>query len=395
MQAFHFIGVARWLAALAVLIGHLGNLFICQLDIMSAPHALGAYAWWFLAGFSHEAVIVFFVISGYLVGGNAIERSRRLEPYLAKYFVDRVVRIYLVFLPIILIGSGFDILGKKLFGGFGLYGTPFFVNNFNLSLLGANLLNLQGIVVPAFGSNGPLWSLGCEFWYYVIWALLLLPLTRAAPVVRFAGFVCGTVLAVTFSICDLFFLVGGIIWITGALTRFVPQPLLKSKTLALVVFLSVTVAVRLITAGQMPSAALWLTDGAVAISFSNLLLSMRHSTAREWTFCRWRLHAFFSDFSYSLYVCHMPILVFGASAANYAWGWYWRAEAPTALHWAVTFGLLIITFCSAWLFSRFTEAHTDTVRHLVYRSLKMPAREAEPIVTLNRRGVWGMVRLAR
>ncbi len=381
-QASSFIVVARWVAAFAVLIAHAGNLFISQSDIMTAPHWPGAYVWWFLTGFPHQAVIVFFVISGYLVGGNVIVKSRQGEPYLTKYFTDRVVRIYLVLLPVIAIGWGFDTLGRGVFAGFGVYGSPVFADNFDVKLLLPNLLNLQGIFFPAFGSNGPLWSLGCEFWYYIVWALLLLPLTRVAPVLRFTGFALGAALAVTFSISGLFFFVGGLIWIAGALVRFVPRPLVRSKLIALAMFIAATVAVRLIARGQIPAnpfvAA--FADGVVALSFCNLLLSLCHSASREWAVCRWRVHNVLSDFSYSLYACHLPIIVFAAAVADYAFGLGWRAQLPTPLHWAVILSLLAAIVCLAWLLSRVTEARTDDMRRRAYRLLDvLRRREKEAI----------------
>jgi peptidoglycan/LPS O-acetylase OafA/YrhL len=371
VQASSFLVVARWLAAFAVLIAHAGSLLISQPDIMSAPHGPGAYVWWFLTGFPHQAVIVFFVISGFLVGGNFIAKSRGTEPFLAKYFVDRTVRIYLLLVPVILLGWCLDSIGRHFLAGFGLYDSPMFAGSFDLKLLGPNLLNLQGIFFPAFGTNGPLWSLGCEFWYYIAWALLLLPLTLTAPLVRVFGFICGAALAVSFSIAGVFFFVGGLIWLSGALVRFAPRPLVRSKGLALLIFLAITVAVRLMCRGKIPSDPFWaaLADAAVALSFCNLLLSLRFSQSREWAICNWRIHKPLSDFSFSLYACHLPIIVLAVAAADYLFGAGWHAQTATALHWMVTFGLLGLTLCLAWLLSRGTEARTDDVRLAVYRVL--------------------------
>jgi peptidoglycan/LPS O-acetylase OafA/YrhL len=382
LQASCFIVVARWVAAFAVLIAHAGNLFISQSDIMTAPHGPGAYVWWFLTGFPHQAVIVFFVISGFLVGGNVIAKARRPEPFLTKYVVDRTTRIYLVLIPVISLGWCLDTAGRHFLGGFGVYDSPMFAGSFDLGLLWPNLLNLQGIFFPAFGSNGPLWSLGCEFWYYIAWALLLLPLTQSAPLVRLVGFACGAALAVSFSIAGIFFLVGGLIWIAGALVRSLPRPLIHSKLLALLIFLAVAVAVRLIVHGKIQANPLWsnLADAAIALSFCNLLLSLRFSQSREWAICKWRLHDRLSDFSYSLYASHLPIIVFAAAAADYAFGLGWRAQSPSAVHWVFIFGLLALALCAAWLLARLTEARTDDIRLAVYGVLdRVRRREAEVI----------------
>ena len=376
VQASSFIVVARWVAAFAVLIAHAGSLFISQPDIMTGPHGFGAYLWWFLTGFPHQAVIVFFVISGFLVGGNVIAKARRTEPFLAKYFADRLVRIYLVLIPVILLGWCLDSIGRHFLAGSGLYDSPMFAGSFDLRLLWPNLLNLQGIFFPSFGSNGPLWSLACEFWYYIAWALLLLPLTRTAPMLRVLGFICGAALAVSFSISGLFFFVGGLIWIAGALVRSIPRPLVRSKALALLIFLAVTITVRLISHGKIPSDPRWaaLADAAVALSFCNLLLSLWLSQSHEWAVCNWRIHKSLSDFSFSLYACHLPIIVFAVAAADYAFGAGWHAQSATPLHWIVAFGLSGLTLCLAWLLSRVTEARTADVRLAVYRVIDFIGR---------------------
>jgi peptidoglycan/LPS O-acetylase OafA/YrhL len=154
--------------------------------------------------------------------------------------------------------------------------------------------------------------------------------------------------------------------------------------LALFIFLAVTAAVRLIVHGKIPSNPLWaaLADAAVALSFCNLLLSLRHTQSREWVVCRWRIHKPLSDFSFSLYACHLPIIVFAAAAADYALAVGWRAQTPAALHWGVTFAVLGLTLCFAWLLSRVTEARTDDVRLAVYRVLDLLRRREVDAIAL-------------
>ena len=66
-----FIHLARWIAATAVLLHHVSATFVSVPDIMTARHNALEYVWWFATPyiFAHEAVIVFFVLSGFLVGG--------------------------------------------------------------------------------------------------------------------------------------------------------------------------------------------------------------------------------------------------------------------------------------------------------------------------------------
>ena len=49
-------------------------------------------AFYALTGFGHEAVIVFFVISGLLVGGHSLEKLRNSQLTEIEYIVNRAAR---------------------------------------------------------------------------------------------------------------------------------------------------------------------------------------------------------------------------------------------------------------------------------------------------------------
>ena len=87
----------RWIAAFAVVFQHARSLVMVDYR----PDAgLIAKSLYFATGFSHEAVIIFFVLSGYLVGGKAIRLARRsTEEQRRRFVIDRFVRIFIVLLP--------------------------------------------------------------------------------------------------------------------------------------------------------------------------------------------------------------------------------------------------------------------------------------------------------
>ena len=95
-----------------------------------------------------------------------------------------------------------------------------------------NFFFLQSIVSPVFGSNGPLWSLSYEFWYYIIFPALILA-TAAWAGIRSRILYAGLALLLLWFVgpqIRLYFL----IWLAGVLvgrlqriTRFrSPSPLL-------------------------------------------------------------------------------------------------------------------------------------------------------------------------
>ena len=93
-----FLDLLRFTAALLVRFGHTrGLLFASFQDVPNA--GLATTLFYFATGVHREGVAIFFVVSGFLVGG-AVWRAlaeRRFEP--RAYLTSRFVRIYLVFLP--------------------------------------------------------------------------------------------------------------------------------------------------------------------------------------------------------------------------------------------------------------------------------------------------------
>ena len=87
-----FLNISRWVAAFLVVIGHIRHLLFVDLKYVEHK-TLFIKGMYFFTGFGHEAVIVFFVISGYLVGGITLERWRLNGADLASYFSARFSRI--------------------------------------------------------------------------------------------------------------------------------------------------------------------------------------------------------------------------------------------------------------------------------------------------------------
>ncbi|HEV2644429.1 MAG TPA: acyltransferase family protein [Candidatus Elarobacter sp.] len=84
-----FLDAARTLAALAVVAQHARTyLFVGPKALRDPSRAVRAF--YFLTGFGHEAVMVFFVLSGFLVGGSALSAIERDRWSWSDYLVKRV-----------------------------------------------------------------------------------------------------------------------------------------------------------------------------------------------------------------------------------------------------------------------------------------------------------------
>jgi peptidoglycan/LPS O-acetylase OafA/YrhL len=363
-----FIEASRWLGALVVLAVHTSNLFTNIADIMSAPHAPLVYVWWFYSAFElgHQAVLAFFVMSGYLVGGAVLAHLRKNQDFLREYFIHRVSRIYLVVGPAVAFTLVLDTLGRSLFADSGVYDWPPFKGHFSALLFVASFLNLQGIGFEYFGTNGPLWSLACEFWYYVTFPLLLLPFARNYPLaLRFVGFALGVALFLAISTPPSWFKFGYILWAGGAFATLIPRPIIHSRWRALLLYAAVVVIIRLVVRGPILQAHPWLMDAADLVGsalFVIVLIAFRYGPSEGFSLLRPKFHKTLADFSFSLYSIHMPILIFARAAVSSLMGEDWVTQLATPGNYAVGFLVMGIAIVSGYLFSRVTEAKTGAAR---------------------------------
>ena len=96
----------RWLAAWLVLLSHARLYTIGDYgsDVAGAGRPL-VRAFFFVTGLGHEAVIVFFVLSGVLIAGRLIGRAAIAPRDYRDYLLDRFTRIWLVALPALLLSA--------------------------------------------------------------------------------------------------------------------------------------------------------------------------------------------------------------------------------------------------------------------------------------------------
>jgi len=174
------LDLVRGLSALAVMVMHARGFFLYDLSESQFPN-LFIKAFYFLTGLGHEAVVVFFVLSGYFVGGSVLQAIQGTGFSTSRYALVRLTRLWTVLLPALVMTFAVDRLGAHFNPG-AYAGTlrQAFMSGPDLTCPAAwgpdaflgNLFFLQTISAPVYGSNGPLWSLANEFWYYVLFPLL-------------------------------------------------------------------------------------------------------------------------------------------------------------------------------------------------------------------------------
>jgi len=115
----------------------------------------------------HKLVMIFFVLSGYLIAFTVEKKNKGPKIYL----VDRFSRLYSVVVPALILTFIVDSVGEKV-------NPVFYVDKINAGnqwlryLL--NLTFLQQIwgLCTKPSTNTPFWSIGYEFWYYIFFWVL-------------------------------------------------------------------------------------------------------------------------------------------------------------------------------------------------------------------------------
>jgi peptidoglycan/LPS O-acetylase OafA/YrhL len=85
----------RGIAAILVLLNHWRNAFFIDFDHVHSHRAL-LRPLYILSGAGHQAVVIFFVLSGYLISGSVLRSFQRMEWSWAQYTTHRLVRLWIV-----------------------------------------------------------------------------------------------------------------------------------------------------------------------------------------------------------------------------------------------------------------------------------------------------------
>ena len=349
----------RWLSAFIVVIGHSRAIFFVPWDEVTHKNIL-ATGFYFVSGWGDYGVMMFFVLSGFLIGGGAYEKIKAKGFSFPQYFINRFSRIYIVLVPALVLVWIVDVVGLKWLNGSGIFTLGYPIGAMAIDTREAigpgyfvtNLLMLQNIVGPPFGTARPLWSLNWEWWSYMLAPLLLLLLMRMSG--RWA-ILAAAFLAVAFAAGGFGY---ALLWNLGILLAVVRvqyrTPLLL---LAIALCLSIPVATR--STLVPPNLA---TQIAFTLSFILLLSQLRQVMLPRWWY---RIpNKFFAGFSYSLYVLHTTILVI-IMAGLQTYLAFPRQLQPAGINYGKYLVVLVIVYALAHGFALCTEANTGRLRQLI------------------------------
>ena len=359
------LDVMRWVAALAVVLTHVNDqIFLSMAETPEEGRTIAFMAWKFISASGNEAVIVFFVISGYLVGGAALaEFLRDGDIRLSDYMLRRCARLYTVLVPALLIGAALDIAGSQLSGGGDVYADR--MHHLTLAGFLGNLFYLQNIFVETFGTNDALWSLTNEFFYYVMCGLALYALSKNRSRLQRLG-----LFALLGGIAWLIFpkiLLFGSLWLLGMALRVVPLPRTLPVMVSVSQFLVTLVVIRLFFEWEWRNtlAAHYSVSLAAAVSCALLIASLQARPSNDSStlplLVRHPFNKFAADFSYTLYATHFPFVMFMIALSETLFGWGWRSEYTGGWELGLVLVLITIVMIYAWLMYLAFESRTRQV----------------------------------
>lgn len=332
-QKLHRLEALRGLAAFYVLLHH------------TIPHVfvVGGFNFGVLLRFGQEAVILFFLLSGFVINYSYRLGSNKSFRH---YFTARFLRIYIpLFFVFIISYLSFS------------YNAGALVNVDLKTLLG-NIFMLQdwgfsrpNVIVEAYMDNGPLWSLSYEWWFYMLYfplANMGLSVANRDRLVFLIAIAC----ACLYLFYPHYFVRVGMylaIWWAGVrlADAYIDQKLVFIRThIPTILTLSTIVAVLFLNVLLLRSQGVSLTLGRYPIiEFRHVLFAtvafiaslIIHRIGWRWFDVATRPFLLIAPVSYALYVVHVPLARHGE---------YLEFISNPYVEWA---GYIAVTFLVAYL----------------------------------------------
>lgn len=353
-----YLDLVRSAAALLVVLGHARLHAFGNIKSKDLAHDWLGHGIVLISNYAHPAVIIFFVVSGYLVGGKLINARGVGAEFAKSYAADRMSRIYTVSIPAITIsyllavtlnqvlGQSFTLLSRTCEPSiFDLFGTTLFIH--------------KGFW-EGKACNGPFWSLIYEVFYYVWFATLALALWASNPQTRRKAWMMFFALGVYGAFEPQGkMLAYSSIWLFGACIAY--------KGTRQYVVLGAATAGIIAVMGLY--AFVWhdddpIRDVVVAILMAGSLLVVRALSRRGITVpvAIARIFAGTAAISYSTYLFHAPLLNAARTITEIGFGIPMGRTQPDGIAFISYFGLVSIGVLAGiagwWCFER----HTASIR---------------------------------
>jgi peptidoglycan/LPS O-acetylase OafA/YrhL len=339
-----YLDLVRFLAACLVYMYHSNQRFVVT-EILP------------FSKYGHSAVIVFFVLSGYVIAYVSDTKEREWITYSA----SRLSRVYSVALPAVILTLLLDSSGRTLMPEiYSSYPYDQFLLRTLASLLFSN--EVWFISITAF-SNIAYWSVCYELWYYVFFGLLVF-----AP--RRTGLLCAVLLGLALGpkimLLAPIWGLGVLLYRWQALTKLSIGSawwLLTASTAAIIWFHSADIAARTTewlrtiigpeNVLQLTHSKYFLSDILLGILVATNFTAMRKVVLliAPLLLAIKRPVRFLASYTFSLYLLHEPLFAFWAATLH--------GDPSNLGYWLATTSLVA---ASVVVIGYFTENKRDILR---------------------------------
>jgi peptidoglycan/LPS O-acetylase OafA/YrhL len=354
-QRNYTLDAYRGIAALVVFWAHLAGFMLAPLESVSKAN-LFEKVMNASSGYGHQAVMVFFVLSGYLISRAIWDKRFNWSP--TSYLGKRLARLWVVLLPCLVLTLLFNHFGSlhdsnSYYDGALNYlykGQRTWAVDLGFSAFVGNMFFLQTIFCRFYGDNEVLWSLANEFWYYILFPSIVFMFFSRTWLRKIA---CFALAALILGCMPHGMREGFIIWLVGFAVHLVNQSrygVWFAGKWKFVLSLAVLLFALQATHSFIPSG--FVSDFIIAIVFgistlTALRLDMVPLFARKPV-------ALLSDMSYSLYLAHFSVI------ACYQTVVLRNVQLPRTMQsipHVLVFGGSVLVYCFVvyWLFERNTE----------------------------------------
>ena len=284
----------RWFSAMIVVLGHIRSLLFEPLISISDPNFFH-YFFYFVTGFGHQAVIVFFIISGFLVAKPLFQHKLESFQKMTKFYWKRFIRIY----PALLFALLFSFICSLI--------TSTDDDKYSFLL---NFLNVAELFDKRLIINEPLWSLNYEWLYYVLVPLFFIRFNKKISIFsKLFGFLCSC--AIIYYNIKIFLY--SIFWIMGALVNGISEKYYKIKYFDYIVIFTMFLSLIFLRFNRGDiSIPQFFVNFLFAISFLLLLSKNLYKKIKLS-----KMEKLLSNSSYSLYILHFPIIIVISSFSDY------------------------------------------------------------------------------
>jgi peptidoglycan/LPS O-acetylase OafA/YrhL len=319
-----FLDGLRGLAALEVMVGHARWLLWegYSTGYLKHPQTYNIFAKalvYFFSAFryGHQAVMFFFVLSGFVIHLRYSQKIQREGPAVKfdfwRFIKRRAKRLYPPLALAMIVTLLCDALGVSRNFAIYFHATPYELINQNITMdhqwltaIG-NLLFLMKTYVPTWGTNDPLWSLKFEWWFYMFYPLFFL-ITRKS--VLYATLLMSLLFVLSFfgAIWPLLLLrsvfSAMLFWWFGALLADIYCGRIRISFKVLCPLIAALFLLPLFPGGTVLNDLVWSIFFVGVISTCFVIQNLNPKILTPLVKLKW-----LGDMSYSLYVIHFPILI--------------------------------------------------------------------------------------